>query len=289
MPSRSVLRVLLCGAALLLLPTAHARAQELTRAEIAQQNQILELHQEIEALRAQNQGGNPGGNGDSSLPQPQYAPQSQTSAEASPSGAPDLTAQLLDRVSRLEDQVRTLQGNVDELRNGLQQQNADLSKQISDLTFRVQALEGNGGAAAPATADAASAPPLRAAPPARPLEAAQAALARRDYKAAETAARTAIADPHTAHTDDARFILAQALAGRREYQQAALAFDDTYSKQRRGPHAADSLVGLASALASLGDKPAACASLGKLQAEFPSAGATTSAHAAAVARRAGCH
>ena len=96
-----------------------------------------------------------------------------------------------------------------------------------------------------------------------------AALARRDYPAAETAAREVIAVPKSPRAYDAQFLLAQALNGKKDYQGAAVAYDDTYNRARTGAHAQDSLLGLANALTSIGEKRAACATLDKLRAEFP--------------------
>jgi TolA-binding protein len=283
--------------AVLLLPAA-ARAQDETRQEIAVQNQILELRHDLDQLRDQVASGS----GGSAIAPPAAAPQPQYDSGAAPApGSTDVMPMLLQRVSQLEDQMRTLQGNVDELRNGLQKQNDDLGKQISDLSFRVQTLEGGNPPAAGATPpDAPGAPPVIAPPvrpvdiPARPavaratLQQGYAALARRDYPSAEAAARQALATPHAPHAYDAQFLLAQSLAGQRNYAQAALAYDDTYRKQPTGGHAPDALVGLASSLTALGEKPAACATLGKLHAEFPDERADVRASAAGIGRRAGC-
>jgi TolA-binding protein len=282
------------GLSAVVLPLA-ARAQEETREEIAMQDQILELRHDLDQLRAQMAAG--GG----AAPAPaQGAPSDASTAGAA--GATDVMPMLLQRVSQLEDQVRTLQGSVDELRNGLQKQNDDLGKQISDLSFRVQTLEGGAPPAAPGGATAAggdpaavpAAPPRPAEAPARPvvarmtLQQGYAALARRDYPAAEAAARQTLAMPKGGHAYDAQFLLAQALAGQHNYAQAALAYDDAYRRQRTGSHAPDALVGLASALAALGEKPAACATLGKLRAEFPDERPDVHASAGAIGRRAGC-
>jgi len=296
MPIRAALLALpLCAA---LLAPAVARAQEETREEIALQNQILELRHDLDQLRDQI-GSGAGGSANAppvSAPQPQY----DSGAAAAP-GSTDVLPMLVQRVSQLEDQVRSLQGSIDELRNGLQKQNDDLGKQISDLGFRVQTLEGGAPAAAAGAPAAPGEPPVIVPPPARPadiparpavaretLQQGYAALARRDYPAAEAAARQALATPHAPHAADAQFLLAQSLAGQRNYAQAALAYDDAYRKQPTGSHAPDALVGLASSLTALGEKPAACATLGKLHAEFPDERADVRASAAGIGRRAGC-
>jgi TolA-binding protein len=292
-PIRALLLAFPLCAITLLAPAA--RAQEETREDIALQNQILELRHDVDQLRDQIAAGA----GAAATPAPAPAPQYE-SGQPPAAGSTDVMPMLLQRVSQLEDTVRTLQGNVDELRNGLQKQNDDLGKQISDLSFRVQTLEGGAppaapGAAAPVNGAAPAVPPPRAADiPARPavsrmtLQQGYAALARRDYPSAEAAARQTLAVKNAPHAYDAQFLLAQSLAGQHNYAQAALAYDDTYKRQRTGGHAPDALVGLASALYALGEKPAACATLGKLHAEFPDERQDVHATAGAIGRRAGC-
>ena len=97
-----------------------------------------------------------------------------------------------------------------------------------------------------------------------------AALARRDYPAAEAAAREVLTGNRTSpRAYDAQFLLAQALNGQRQYSQAAIAYDDTYNRSRKGVHAADALLGLANSLTAINEKKAACDTLAKLRAEYP--------------------
>ena len=281
--------------------SSHAQAQDETRADIAMQNQILELRQQVDAMRDQ-------------VANAPAQPPRRTETPDNPGAPPstDATTMLLDRVSGLEDQVRTLQGGQDEIRNTLQRQNADLAKQISDLAFRVQTLESGGApASTPGPGAPDTAPPQTLSPPPHllgtpvppvltpppratitphaTLAQGTAALARHDYPTAEAAARATLAIPHAPRAYDAQFLLAQSLAGQHNYQQAALAYDDTYTRQRKGPHAPDSLIGLASALTALGEKPAACATLDKLHGEFPATRPDIRASSAAIGRRASCH
>jgi TolA-binding protein len=307
------MRLVLVGilALLPLLSVVPARAQMDTREGIALQNQILELQRQVEMLRNQAGGSVLGGRA------PAYT--------AAPSGTSnDMTAQLLDRVSRLEDDVRTLNGRLDEMANSLQQQHDDLAKQIGDLSFRLDNAGVPGGAprgASPAMAGPVPTPmaprpgyppalspqpaplgalPQSAVPPPPPpppapvrrtpemaMQEGNAALARRDYAAAETAAREVLAG-RGPRAIDAQFLLAQALNGKRDYANAAVAYDDTYSRSRTGPRAQDALLGLANSLTSLGDKRAACASLDKLRAEFPSMRQDLRDPISAARARAGC-
>src|SRR5271167_3194274 len=101
------MRLALAGllAVLPLLAAAPARAQVESRDGILLQNQILELKHEVQALRDQIANGGSGGG--SAL----------GSARSSPpptQAAGDITAALLERVSRLEDALRELRGHVDE-------------------------------------------------------------------------------------------------------------------------------------------------------------------------------
>jgi TolA-binding protein len=116
-----------------------------------------------------------------------------------------------------------------------------------------------------------------------------AALARRDYATAEAAAREVLgAGRASPRAGDANFLLAQALLGQRNYQGAAVAYDDAYNRARTGSRAPDALLGLANALSGLNEKPAACATLDKLRAEFPSVRADVREGAASIRARNGC-
>jgi TolA-binding protein len=279
-------------------------AQMQSREAIALQNQILELRHDLQMLQDQIATGQQGGSFLGSRPPPPPP-----RAGAVPG---DLVASLLDRVAQLEDQVRTMRGRIDEVANQTQQQGADLGKQIGDLGFRVQTLEGgnNGTPPPPPPRTAGAAPgslspppaslgtlpaPLPTPPPAAPpprtpelaMQQGNAALARRDYATAEAAAREVIST-RGPRSYDAQFLLAQALTGKRDYQQAALAYDDTYNRARTGSRAADSLVGLANALAMIGEKRASCDTLGKMRSEFPNLREDQRDAVAAVRLRAGC-
>jgi TolA-binding protein len=280
----------LCAAVLacLLLSGGPALAQMDSRDAIALQDQILELRQQIQQLQ-QQRGGAPapvyrGGGGDTG-------------------GASALVPQLLDRVSRLEDQVRDLRGEIDRLTNAQQQQAADFTKQLGDLKFAMD--NSNAGAASPAqrTPQApvlspppgslgtvpAQPPPTAPTPrtPEMAMQEANAALARRDYAAAEAAAREVIAKrgPRAA---DAQFLLAQAEMGQRNYAQAAPDFYDAYNRNKASPRAPEALLGVANALVQLGDRPSACDALAKLRAEYPQPRADIREGELATRTRAGC-
>jgi TolA-binding protein len=282
--------LLLVGAAV-----APARAQVDSREGIALQNEIYQLRQELRTLQDQTARGGAGGS--------RQAP----SAPPVQAGGGELVAQLLTRVDALEEQVRQLRGRIDETQNQVQRQNDDLSKRIDDLAFQINPQGGRQGGG-PGTLLPPSAgqglalapvpppppPPRPAAPPGpRPPELAlqegNAALARRDYPAAEAAAREVLANRTSPRAYDAQFLLAQALAGERQYPQAAVAYDDVYNRSRTGAHAEDARLGLASALTSINEKKAACDVLSRMPGEFPHLRADVSAGMAATAQRAGCH
>jgi len=295
-----LVRTVLIAAPLILLAAGPASAQLESREGIALRNDIYQLQQEIQQLQQQiaQQGGG--------------APTYLGSGAAQPGGN-DLVPQLLQRVDDLSEQVRQLRGQVQETQNQLQQQTAILSKRIDDLAFQVQ----NPGAAATTapgtTASAPSGPPAAISPPPAPLganrapagkPAAQAApprtaeaairegntaLARRDYRAAETAAREVLSKFRTSpRAYDAQYLLGEALQGQRQYPQAAIAYDDAYNRSRKGSHAQQALVGLAASLTAINERKAACDTLSKLHAEFPHQSAEIRETAETLHKRAGC-
>ncbi len=265
-----------------------ALAQIDSRDAITLQNQILDLRQQMQALQQQRGG-----------PAPSYRPD--RGGGGGDQGG--LTAQLLDRVSTLEDQVRSLRGQVDQLTNAQQRQAEDFNKQIGDLKF---AMQTSGPAARASQVPPAMSPPpsslgdgggfsggsqVPAGPvprtPELAMQEANAALARRDYSAAEAAAREVIGK-RSPRAPDAQFVLAQAEMGERNYQQAAPDYYDAYNRNRTGPRAPDALLGVAAALTGLGDKTSACDALTKLHAEFPQPRPDIRDGMNAVRARAGC-
>ena len=278
-----------------------ANAQVESREGIALQNQILELRRQVQILQDQvaGRGGNPTYLGRGPSPPS--------------SGSSDLVAQLLARVGAMEEQVREMRGRIDETQNQVQRQGADLSKRIDDLGFQVQ-NPGGGGAPPRAAPTPVSPPPGSPSPTLPPsslggpqagqqgqspvptrrtpelaLQEGNAALARRDYTTAEQAAREVLTGSRASpRAYDAQFLLAQALTGQHQYSQAAIAYDDTYNRSRKGAHAPDSLLGLANALIAINEKRAACDTLTKLHGEYPSPRPDIRDAAGAASQRAGC-
>jgi TolA-binding protein len=271
------------------------QAQVDSREGIALQNQIYQLRQELKSV--EDQIARSGGSGNRA---PVYAPPQQQQF-----GGNDLLAQLLTRVDGLEDQVRQLRGRTDELQNQVQRQNDDLGKRIDDLAFQINPQGTNQGAQrggqpagpppqGPGPQPAVQPSPPRPAAPPGPrtpevaLQEGNAALARRDYPAAEAAAREVLANRTSPRAYDAQFLLAQALSGERQYPQAAVAYDDVYNRARTGTHAQDARLGLASSLTAINEKKAACDVLSRMRTEFPHLRSDIGAGIAATSQKAGC-
>ena len=268
--------------------TGPAHAQLESREAISLQNQILELRHELQQ--------NGGGGGAPVAPPigagPTDAAQGGGTQGGDAQSGAGLTPQLLDRVSTLEGQVRELRGQIDQLNNQVQQQNAALSKQIGDLGFAVQQGHGSTSAATPEQAatpapQAASRPERRT--PENALQHGNTALARRDYAAAQADAREVLAGPRNPRQIDGQFLLAQSFAGQRQYQQAATAYYDVYTRAPHSARAPDALLGVSASLLALGDKGDACQALQKLRVEFPSPAPRVRSAAGSMRGRAGCH
>jgi TolA-binding protein len=270
-------------AALLSMPglPSPASAQVDSREGIALQNQMYQLRQELQTLRDQF---GRGGGGGSSRP-----------ATGGSSSGNDMVAQLLTRLDALDDQVRQLRGRIDEVQNHAQRQNADLGKRVDDLAYQ---MNNRSAADAPAGKPMGTVPPLsvpaelptqpRVRTPEAAMQEGNAALARRDYPAAEAAAKEVVATKASPRAYDGQMLLGQALFGQRKYSESAIAFDDTYKRNRKGARAQDALLGLTNSLTGLGEKKAACATLDKLYAEFPQPRADLKDGLAGAAQRAGC-
>ena len=284
-----------------------ALAQVESREGIALQNQILDLRRQMQAL--QDQSGR-GGGSPTYLGRGAYPPPS--------GGSSDLVTQLLTRVDALEEQVRQLRGRIDQTQNEVQRQSAELGKRMEDMAFQAQNPQGGvppGLRPAPMQAAPQPQPPPSSlallppptslgGPPSGPsgqppgtarrapelaIQDGNAALARRDYLAAQQAAREVLSGNRTSpRAYDAQFLLAQALMGQRQYSQAAIAYDDAYNRSKVGSHAPDALLGLANSLIAINEKKAACDTLTKLRAEYPSPRPDIREAMSGSAQRAGC-
>ncbi|NOG68844.1 YbgF trimerization domain-containing protein [Roseicella sp. DB1501] len=277
----------------LLLPGSQAWAQAESREGIYLQNQILQLRQELDQLRR--------GGGAAAIP----APMPRGAAPGAPQG--ELVGALLDRVSTLEEETRRLRGRLDQA----EYQNRTLMQQVEklqgDLDYRLQQVEGGAPRSAPAAAAppprspspaqslppvaggaAASAPAAAARTPERALAEGQAALSRRDYAAAEAAAKEVLAARGSPRSYDARLLLADAEYGQRNWQDAAVAYGEAYKANQKGSRAAEALIGFGSALANLNQKREACDAFALVQSEHPQLRGPLKERLEAGRQRAGC-
>ena len=259
----------------LLLAALPAGAQMDSREGIALQNQVLQLRQEMEQLRSRG----------SAIP----APMPRGGA-----GGGELVGQLLDRVNTLEEELRRQRGRVDVLENQNRRLAEDLEKLRGDMDFRFN--QGGGGAAAPARPAAAppGPPPTTStgavAPrtPDRALAEGQAALGRRDFTAAEAAAREALAARSGAPIVAGQMLLGDALVGRRDFGNAAIAFNEAFTRARTGPRAPEALIGLANAFQGLGNRRESCDALNDLRGQFPNLSGPMQERANAARQRGQC-
>nr|WP_254453514.1 hypothetical protein [Siccirubricoccus sp. G192] len=83
-------------------------------------------------------------------------------------------------------------------------------------------------------------------------------------------------------------LLGDALAGKRDFAGAALAFNDAYTRGRTGPRAPEALIGLANAFSGLNNRREACDTLDDLRSNFPNLRGPQAERAAEARRRAGC-
>lgn len=252
-------------------PTA-AYAQVSSREAIQLQNQIDQINQQMSQIR-----------------QGAGAPAPVSPAPASSSGANgDLVAQLLDRVSHLEAQVRDMRGELDELHNTVQTQNAALSKKVDDMQFAA-------GGSAPSGSDSAAAQPSPAPASTAPRSASdlladgRGALRAHNYAQAQSDAQQALKSAKSSQGKmDAQFLLAQSLAGQKQYKDSALAYYDAYKRLPHSARAPEALLGVSASMLALGDKTSACQALDQLKSEFPSSAPRVKSAAASFRKRAGC-
>ena len=95
---------------------------------------------------------------------------------------------------------------------------------------------------------------------------------RRDYVLAEESFRAFMSKyPNDRLTGDATFWLGESLFQRQRFRDAAEAFLNVSTKFEGNARAPDALLRLGQSLAALGEKEAACASLGEVLRKFPRA------------------
>jgi TolA-binding protein len=290
MKTLRILSLCLLSMAFVAAPRRPASAQMDSREAIDLQNQVAELRQELQQLQSAQQTGNQA--------PAQYPPQPVAPYPGQagvPPGASDTVADLVVRVAALEETVRDQQGKIDDLTNQLQRTHDDLTKQIGDLEFKLgqggaqNGLSAEPGQPAPAQPQA---PPPPAATPKRTaelvLKEGNAALARRDFASAATAAREVLGSAHGPRLTDAQFLLARAEGGLGQYKEAAADFYKAYQRAPKSPTGQVALLGVANSLIAMNDARDACQALAKLSAEYPGASAGVKAGAASARKRASC-
>ncbi|BAT20204.1 tetratricopeptide repeat protein [Asaia bogorensis] len=266
------------------LGLSSAQAQVTSREGIALQNQIQQLSQQLQQVQSSASS----------------VPVSGNAAPAVSSGNGDLVSQLLQRVSTLENENREMRGELDQLTNQVQTQNATLTKQIGDMQFAAQNGAGGAAAGAASSAGAVTAPATSTAPPAAPadkpataldlLKSGQAALKSRDYATAQSNAEQALKLAKTANGKlESQFLLAQSLAGQKQYRDSAVAYYDAYNRSPKSTRAQEALLGVSASMLAMGDKNSACQALQKLDSEFPSPTPRVKAAVTSFKGRANCH
>ena len=116
----------------------------------------------------------------------------------------------------------------------------------------------------------------------------QVALDRRDFATAEAAAREVLAARAPTRAQDAGILLGDSLMGKRDFQNAALAYDDAYRRARTSGRAAEAMVGLANAFNGFNAKREACQTLDDLRTQFPRLPASLAERVGQSRQRAGC-
>ncbi|RUT25454.1 hypothetical protein C0V97_12645 [Asaia sp. W19] len=276
---------ILSSAALVsVLAAGSAEAQVTSREGIALQNQIQQLSQQLQQVQAS--AGAVSSSGGAAAP-------------AVSAGNSDLVSQLLQRVSTLENENREMRGELDQLTNQVQTQNATLTKQIGDMQFAAQNGGGGGAgasAAMPSSSDSGAPSAPAVAPVEKPttalelLKSGQAALKSHDYATAQSNAAQALKLAKTPNGKlESQFLLAQSLAGQKQYRDSAVAYYDAYNRAPKSPRAPEALLGVSASMLAMGDKNSACQALEKLDSEFPSASARVKAAVTSFKGRASCH
>ena len=282
-----------------MLPIGAAQGQPMVQSQegIALENQILQLQQQMQQL--QPGGGNSGsslGGGGQSAPPPE--------SSGAPPASGGIVASLLNQVNQLQSQVQQLSGQVDTLQNQVNTQHDATEKEIGDMKFQMtggapgapapnsgpQNLTGGTLGSMPAN-QAPAAPPPQAASgsPKDLLRAGQVAYSKHDYATAEAAARQILSSANSSpEAYKAQYLLGLALSGEGKPQDAAIAYDNAYNRNRTGPNAPQSLLGLASSLAAINQNEAACDTLSSLNSQFPTPPAGMQTRIDAVSHRAHC-
>lgn len=114
-------------------------------------------------------------------------------------------------------------------------------------------------------------------------------VARKDYALAEQSFRTFLQKhPSDKLSSEAAYWLGESQFQRKKFRDAAEAFLNVSTKYETSPKAPDALFRLGQSLAALGEKEAACASLGEVTRKFPRASANLKQSVEREQKRVGC-
>jgi tol-pal system protein YbgF len=114
-------------------------------------------------------------------------------------------------------------------------------------------------------------------------------MLRKDYALAEDSFRGFLSKhPNDRMTGDATFWLGESLYQRQRFRDAAEAFLNVSTKFETNAKAPDALLRLGQSLAAIGEKEAACASLGEVQRKFPRASPALKQGVEREQKRVGC-
>jgi TolA-binding protein len=273
-----------------MLPIGVAQGQPVVQSQegIALENQILQLQNQMQNMQSSGGSGNSSLGGNNNNPPPM--------SSGAPAADSSIVTNLLSQVQQLQSQVQTLNGQVDTLQNQVNTQHDATEKEIGDMKFQMSNGAATPGAPpnGPAPGPTVLTPPTAqaAAPsgsPAQILHQGQAAFDKHDYATAAAAAHTVLSTAGTSpEAYRAQYLLAQSLSAQGKPQDAAIAYDDAYNKSRTGALAPQSLLGLASSLASINQNEAACDTISSLNSQFPTPPAGMQARIDAVSHRAHC-
>jgi len=271
----------------------HAQPLIQSQEGIALENQILQLQQQVQQLQASNGGSGGSALGGGSQPAP--------SGNAAPPDSSVVT-NLLAQVGQLQSQIQQLNGEVDTLQNQVNTQHDQTEKEIGDINFKLSNGAAPGAPGAPTPGAPASLTPPAGAVPAPPpatasvsgtpkelLHTGLLAYQKGDYPTAEAAARNILTKANTSPQGyRAQYLLAQTLAAEHKPQDAAIAYDDAYNRDRTGSEAPESLLGLANSLADINQNEAACDTISSLNSQFPTPPAGMAARIVATSHKAHC-
>lgn len=201
----------------------------------------------------------------------------------------DTVVELLGRVEQLESQLRAQTGRLEELDFKARRLEEQLKKQQQDVEFRFQELQQkpatavpakpatNSSAPVPATPSPASAPSASvsappSADPSQQFDLAYSSYQKGDFDQAIDGFQSLIkGQPQHRLVPVATFWLGESFAKKRMNKEAAQQFLQVIQRFPQSLRAPDAMVRLGGVLGDLGEKEAACSTLGGFSAKYPKA------------------